>query len=116
MLEHAALDAGRDLPLVAVQDVLKHVVNERAMAYGLGESFKRKLTRYHGYAFLSSLTPRPVRNAFSFACPCSIGPETPMRCAPTIIPILDHDRADTGGRQEKKSGPYYGRLKRVAGE
>jgi hypothetical protein len=31
-----------------VQDVLEHVVNERAMAYGKGEHLKHKLTRYHG--------------------------------------------------------------------
>jgi hypothetical protein len=31
--------------LFAVQDVLEHVVNERAMAYGLGEHPKHKLTR-----------------------------------------------------------------------
>jgi hypothetical protein len=81
VLEHAALTRAGTCRLFAVQDVLEHVVNERAMAYGLGERFKRKLTRYHGYAFLSSLTPRPVRNAFSFACPCSIGLDAhAMRC------------------------------------
>jgi hypothetical protein len=46
VLESRGPDAGQGFArLFAVQDVLEHVVNERAMAYGKGEHLKHKLTR-----------------------------------------------------------------------
>src|SRR5262245_20004254 len=57
------------------------------MAYCLGEHLKRKLTRYHGYTFLSALV---TTGAKCFLIPLPLFErdwKMPM-LAPTIIPIL----------------------------
>ena len=50
VLESRGADAQRGLSsLFALQDALEHVINERAMVYGMGEHPKHRLTKYHDF-------------------------------------------------------------------